>query len=186
MMWEKANGIDTRAVQPFHDRKSISNERTFGQDTIDVDKMKGLLKAMAENLAYQLRKGDKLTSCVTVKIRYADFSTLSKQVKIPYTAADHVLIPLVTALFDKLYNRRLLVRLIGVRYSELTEGNYQISLFDDWDKTVGLYQAMDAVRDRFGALKLSSAGTMKNIRGITTGHNPFDGQPNYIPAHRNQ
>jgi hypothetical protein len=45
---------------------------------------------------------------------------------------------------------------------------------------------MDSVRDRFGALKLSSAGTMNNIKGITTGHNPFNGQPNYIPAHRNQ
>jgi DNA polymerase-4 len=185
-IWEKANGIDNREVQPFHDRKSISNERTFGQDTIDVEKMLGLIKAMAENLAYQLRKGDKLTSCVSVKIRYSDFNTLSKQVKIPYTAADHVLIPIVTALFDKLYNRRLLVRLIGVRYSDLTQGHYQISLFDDWDKTVGLYQAMDSVRDRFGALKLSSAGTMNNIKGITTGHNPFNGQPNYIPAHRNQ
>lgn len=184
MIWERANGIDNREVEVYHERKSISSERTFGQDTIDVEKMTGLVKAMTESLAYQLRKGNKLTSCVSVKIRYSDFTTLSKQAKIPYTAADHVLIPIITSLFEKLYNRRLLVRLVGVRFSDLTEGYYQINLFDDWEKTVGLYQAMDSVRDRFGALKVSSAATMHE-KGVSSMHNPFNGEPPVIPAHRN-
>src|SRR5574343_346966 len=67
MIWKKANGIDNSPVVPYHERKSISTERTFDRDTIDVVKLRGLLIAMAENLSFQLRKGDKLTSCVTVK-----------------------------------------------------------------------------------------------------------------------
>ncbi|MBL7764534.1 MAG: DNA polymerase IV [Chitinophagaceae bacterium] len=185
LIWEKANGIDQRPVQPFHERKSISNERTFGQDTMDIEKMLGIVKAMAENLAFQLRQGEKLTSCITVKIRYSDFQTLSKQKKISFTAADHILVPAVVELFQKLYDRRLLVRLVGVRFSELTEGYYQISLFDDWDKTVGLYKAMDSVRNRFGSHLLSSAGT-QHVKTIASNHNPFNGEPNFIPAHRNQ
>ena len=69
---------------------------------------------MAENLAYSLRNGNKLAACISVKIRYADFSTYSKQAKIPYTSADHVIIPKVLELFEQLYNRRLLLRLVGV------------------------------------------------------------------------
>jgi DNA polymerase-4 len=183
-IWEKANGICDRPVEVYHERKSISSERTFGQDTIDVERMLVLVKAMTESLAYQLRKGEKLTSCVSVKIRYSDFTTLSKQIKIPYTAADHVLIPTIVGLFEKLYNRRMLVRLVGVKFSDLTEGYYQINLFDDWEKTVGLYQSMDSIRDRFGALKISTAATMHE-KGVASMHNPFNGEPPVIPAHRN-
>jgi DNA polymerase-4 len=74
-IWKKAQGLDQSLVVPFQERKSISTERTFDKDTIDVDKLRGLFIAMAENLAYQLRKGDKLTSCITVKLRYSDFQT---------------------------------------------------------------------------------------------------------------
>lgn len=184
MIWERANAIDHRAVIEYHERKSISSERTFGKDTIDIDKMKRMIRAMAENLCLQLRNGDKLTSCVSVKIRYSDFNTLSKQIKIPYTAADHNLVPLVVALFEKLYNRRLLVRLVGVRFSHLTDGNYQINLFDDWNKTVGLYQAMDNIRNQFGTSKLMSASIL-GVKSIGGSFNPFNGEPPIIPAHRN-
>ncbi|MEM9868957.1 MAG: DNA polymerase IV, partial [Bacteroidota bacterium] len=91
VIWKRANGIDHTPVVPFHDRKSISTERTFDKDTIDVSRLKGILIAMTENLAYQLRRGDKLTACIAVKIRYSDFNTYSKQLRIPYTSADHVL-----------------------------------------------------------------------------------------------
>ena len=93
VIWKRANGVDNTPVIPFCDRKSISTERTFDRDTIDVIKLKGILIAMTENLAYQLRRGDKLTACITVKIRYSDFNTYSKQLRIPYTSADHILIP---------------------------------------------------------------------------------------------
>ena len=183
MMWNKANGIDHSKVIEYHERKSISSERTFGKDTIDVYKMKHLIKAMAQDLCFQLRNGKKLTSCITVKVRYSDFNTLTKQIKISHTAADHTLVPKVVNLFDRLYNRRLLVRLVGVRFSSLVDGNSQMNLFDDWHKTVSLYNAMDDVRNRFGSSKVISASTMgaKTIGGIM---NPFNGEPPVVLAHR--
>ena len=117
VIWKRANGIDNTPVIPFNERKSISTERTFDKDTIDVNRLRGILIAMTENLAYQLRRGEKLTACISVKIRYSDFNTYSKQMRIPYTSADHILIPKILDLFKNLYNRRLLVRLIGIRFS---------------------------------------------------------------------
>ncbi|TRZ46490.1 DNA polymerase IV [Robertkochia solimangrovi] len=184
-IWERANGIDTSPVIPFNERKSISTERTFDKDTIDVIKLKGILTAMTENLAYQLRRGNKLTACVAVKIRYSDFNTYSKQMRIPYTSADHVLIPTIMELFEKLYNRRLLVRLIGVRFSHLVGGNYQIDLFDDTEEQLRLYSAMDHIRNRFGERSVLRASAM-DARTIGRMYNPFNGQPPPVLAHRKQ
>ncbi|MFM1933055.1 MAG: hypothetical protein RL226_2358 [Bacteroidota bacterium] len=181
-IWHKARGEDRGEVVPYSERKSISTERTFDRDTIDVAKLRGILIAMAENLAFQLRRGHKLTACVTVKIRYSDFNTYSQQVRIPYTAADHQLIPQVLELFDKLYNRRLLVRLIGVRFSHLVGGGYQINLFDDSEERIRLYQAMDKIRLQYGDRAVVSAAGM-DARSIGRS-NPFDGGPPLLLANR--
>lgn len=183
-IWKKANGIDPSPVVAYSERKSISTERTFDKDTTDVDKLRGILIAMAENLAFQLRRGEKLTSCVTVKIRYSDFNTYSMQARIPYTAADHLLVPRVKELFEKLFNRRLLVRLIGVKYSYLVSGGYQINLFDDTEERISLYQAMDRMRLRYGDRAVVSAAGMM-ARSIGRG-NPFDGGPPPLLANRRQ
>lgn len=184
-IWRKANGIDDSPVVPFHERKSISTERTFDRDTIDVVKLRGLLIAMAENLAYQLRKGDKLTSCVTVKLRYSDFQTQTLQCRIPYTSADHLLVPKVLELFDKLYQRRVLVRLVGVRFSHLVSGGFQINLFDDTEERISLYQAMDKIRHRFGDRAVVTAAGIQ-AHSIGRGDNPFDGGPPLLLANRRQ
>ena len=149
-IWKKANGIDNSPVTPYTERKSISSEETFENDTIDVKRMKTILAGMTERLAYQLRKENKLTSNVAVKIRYSDFETHTKQLRIPYTSADHTLIKLVKDLFDKLYDRRVLIRLIGVRFSGLVSGGYQINLLEDSEHIITLYQEMDLLRKRFG------------------------------------
>lgn len=150
LIWKKANGIDNSPVEPYHERKSISTEHTFDSDSIDVRMMRDLLTAMAEKLAFKLREKQVLTACIAVKIRYADFDTQSKQVKVPYTAADHHIIRTVHELFEKLYHRRLRIRLIGIRLSELVQGSHQISLFEDTTAIIQLYQAMDRMRSRFG------------------------------------
>jgi DNA polymerase-4 len=184
-IWHKAQGIDNSPIIPYSERKSISTERTFDRDTIDVQRLQAILIAMTENMAYQLRRGDKLTSCIAVKIRYSDFNTYTKQLKIPYTSADHILIPQIQELFKKLYNRRLLVRLIGIRFSHLAGGNYQINLFDDNEEVLHLYNAMDKIRNRYGdrsVLRAASLGA-KTIGRIT---NPFNGEPPVVLAHRKQ
>jgi DNA polymerase IV len=183
-IWRKANGIDQSPVIPYQERKSISTERTFDQDTIDVHKLRGILLAMAENLAFQLRRGDKLTSCVTVKVRYSDFQTQTLQCRIPYTSSDHTLIQKVLELFDKLYQRRMLVRLIGVRYSHLVSGGYQINLFEDTEEQLSLYRAMDKMRARFGdRIVMTAAGMDAKSIGRW---NPFNGEPPPLLANRRQ
>ncbi|GAA0871592.1 DNA polymerase IV [Gangjinia marincola] len=187
IIWQRAQGIDHSPLTQYHERKSISSERTYGQDTIDLTMLKTTLIAMAENLAFQLRRGGKLTSCITVKIRYSDFQTYSKQLKIPYTSADHHLIPKVIELFERLYERRMLIRLVGVRYSALTAGTYQINLFDDEKKTVNLYRAMDDIRIRFGDRSITRAATIgKGAKTIGNFTNPFNGEPPIVLAHRHQ
>lgn len=185
VIWKRANGIDHTPVTPFWERKSISTERTFDKDTIDVVKLKGILIAMTENLAYQLRRGEKLTACIAVKIRYSDFNTYSKQLRIPYTSADHILIPKILEMFKILYSRRLLVRLIGIRFTHLVSGNYQINLFEDTEEALNLYQAMDHLRNKYGDKSVVRASAMgKNTIGRM--HNPFNGQPPIVLAHRKQ
>lgn len=149
-IWRKANGIDHSLLVPYSENKSISTETTFDKDTIDVHYLQQVLINMTESLAYQLRTKKKLTACVTIKIRYSDFNTYTMQCKIPYTAMDHVLIDKVKTLFHKLFQKRLLIRLIGIRFSHLVQGSYQFDLFDDMTEKVMLYSAMDKLRDRFG------------------------------------
>ena len=172
-MWEKANGIDNTPVIPYSERKSISTERTFDQDTTDVIKLREIILAMTEHLAFQLRSENKLSSCVAIKIRYADFNTYSQQIRIPYTSADHILIPKILELFDKLYDRRLRIRLVGVRFSSLVHGNYQINLFEDTGEIINLYQAVDMMRLKHGDRSVVRAKTM-NVKELRT-FNPFKG-----------
>ncbi|OXB08001.1 DNA polymerase IV [Flavobacterium pectinovorum] len=149
-LWKKANGIDNNPVEPYTERKSISTEDTFLQDTIDVNMMKSILQGMVEKLAFQLRSEEWLTSTVTIKIRYANFDTETKQCKVQYTSADHILIKCVVNLFDKLYQRRMRLRLIGIRFSGLVRGTYQINMFEDTEEMLSLYQAMDRMKTRYG------------------------------------
>lgn len=181
-IWRKAQGEDATPVVEYNERKSISTERTFGKDTTDMTKLRGILTAMTENLAFQLRRGKKLTACITIKIRYADFDTRSMQARIPYTAADHKLLPKALELFDKLYDRRVRVRLIGIRLSHLVSGGCQLDLFDDTEERVSLYAAMDAIRNRFGDRSIVSAAGME---ARTIGRpNPFNGEAPLLLANR--
>lgn len=150
VIWKKANGIDNTPVVPYSERKSISTERTFEKDTIDVKALKGLLVAMTEKLSFQLRSENKLTACVAVKIRYSDFNTYTMQLRIPYTSLDHILIQKVSELFEKLYQKRMLIRLIGIRFSHLVQGGHQYSLFEETLEQIQLYEAMDRIRKRYG------------------------------------
>lgn len=149
-LWRKANAIDDAAVVPYEEQKSMSSERTFQQDTLEVGKVRDLLRGMTERLAFDLRQANKLTSCVTVKIRYADFNTYTMQRRIAYTATDGPLQATALDLFDRLYQRRQLLRLIGIKFSGLVQGHYQIDLFNDTLEEVHLMQAMDRIRNRFG------------------------------------
>jgi DNA polymerase IV len=149
-LWRRAQGLDDTPVVPYTEQKSMGTETTFETDTIDVSFLHRTLARMVEQTSFELRQQNRLTGCVTVKLRYSDFNTVTKQLVIPYTSADHVLLKTIKELFAKLYDKRLLVRLIGIRYSHLIPGNYQIHLWDDTEEMINLYQAIDSVKNRFG------------------------------------
>ena len=156
-LWKKANGIDDSPVVPYSERKSLSAEHTFAQDSIDLENMRSIISGMVEQLAFQLRQEKWLTSVVTLKIRYANFDTETKQCRISYTSADHTLLKYALELFKKLYTRRMRLRLIGIRFSGLVHGCHQMDLFEDTEELMNLYQSMDRMKNRFGKTAVGRA-----------------------------
>jgi DNA polymerase IV len=149
-LWRRSQGIDDTPIVPYHEQKSIGTENTFETDTIDIQFLHKELVRMTEKIAFELRCNNKLTGCITVKIRYSDFQTMTMQSTIAYTANDHLLIQKVKEIFGRLYDRRQLLRLIGVRFTNLVQGSYQINIFEDRQEMIGLYQAIDSVKKQFG------------------------------------
>lgn len=156
-LWKKANGIDDSPVVPYSERKSLSAEHTFAQDSIDLENMRSIISGMVEQLAFQLRQEKWLTSVVTIKIRYANFDTETKQCRISYTSADHTLLKYALELFKKIYTRRMRLRLIGIRFSGLVHGSHQMDLFEDTEELMNLYQSMDRMKNRFGKTAVGRA-----------------------------
>lgn len=167
-LYRKANGIDSTPVIQYSERKSISAERTFQRDSMDIIRLKALLVQLTENLCYQLRDEGKVASVIAVKIRYANFDTYTQQLRMPYTSCDHVLIQRALELFDKLYERRMMIRLVGIKLSGLVTGSYQINLFDNVT-IINLYQAMDRIKNRFGKHKVKRASSLEALsRGFSS------------------
>ncbi|WP_448697715.1 DNA polymerase IV [Mucilaginibacter sp. AW1-3] len=169
-IWEKANGIDYGDIVPHSDRKSISTENTFGNDVADHKTLESVLVSMTEELAFKLRKENMLSSCLAIKIRYANFETHTIQEKIALTSADHILIPGIKNLLKRAWNRHRPVRLIGVRLSQLCQGNYQINLFEDNEQKIQLYRALDKINFRYGDKTVCRAAGMEIG---TRNFNPF-------------
>lgn len=156
----KANGIDESPVIPYTEQKSIGTENTFESDTIDMDFLNSQLVRMTEKVGFELRQKQKLCGCITVKLRYANFDTVSRQCIISYTSSDEVLLQRAKELFAKLYEKRMLVRLVGVKVSHLVQGHQQIDLFQDTEEGVSLYQAIDWIKHRYGEKSLTRAITL--------------------------
>lgn len=162
-LWKKANGIDNNPVQPYNERKSLSTEHTYLQDTIDIKQVESLILGMVEKLCFQARSELWLVSTLSVKIRYANFDTENLQRKITYTSCDHILGKLAIELFNKLYNRRMRIRLVGVTFTGLVRGTYQINLFEDTEEMLALYQALDKMKKRYGFGAVGRANAILKI-----------------------
>jgi DNA polymerase-4 len=149
-LWDRANGIDNSPVVPYHDQKSMSKEMTFDKDTTDVNLLRSILVKMTEELCYDLRRKNRCVGQLSVKIRYSNFDTHLRQLSVSYTANDDQLQEKALEIFEKLYDRRLLIRLIGVKFGKLVPGYSQITLFDKSAHMADLYQAMDCIRHKHG------------------------------------
>lgn len=161
-LWEKANGLDLNPVENYSEQKSLSHETTFNEDSNEAHFLNAELVKLTEETAFDLRQEEKLTGCVTVKLRYADFTTVSKQEVIDYTALDDVLLAKVKDLFKKLHKDGEKVRLLGVRFSHLIPMTVQMSLFDRAEEKLDLFKKIDQIKNRFGIGSVTKAGGLKN------------------------
>ena len=161
MIWKKANALDNSPIVQYFEQKSISTEQTFYHDTADMPQLRAILVGMVEKLGYLLRKKQKLTGTIVVKVRYANFDTHTLQARVPHTSSDHVIGEKVRELFGKVYERRMLLRLIGVKFTNLITGHYQINLFDDTVEQISLYQALDHIKKRYGVKSVRKALAMR-------------------------
>lgn len=150
MIWQKANGIDNSPVVPYRESKSMSKEETFETDTTDIQRLRKTIITMTDKLGFELRKEQRLASCLVIKIRYSNWDTHTMQCRLPYTASDKLLVENALELFDKIYTRRMGIRLLGVKFTGLICGSYQINLFEDAARDINLCKAMDSIRMRFG------------------------------------
>jgi DNA polymerase IV len=163
-LWQKAHGISDSIVEQYSEQKSLSHENTFNEDSSDVEFLHGELVRLTEKAAYDLRQEEKLTGCVTVKLRYEDFETVSRQEVMDYTALDNLLTARVKDLFTKLYKRGRKVRLLGVKFSHLIPMTIQMNLFDKEQEKLDLYKAVDDIKNQFGSGAITKATTLKNKR----------------------
>ena len=159
-IWERANGHDDSPVEPYREQKSMSTERTFHEDIGDGQQLRDRLTALVTQLAFELRQDQKMTACVAIKVRYADFSTFTRQRKITLTANDSVLMRQAQEIFQQLHDARRPLRLLGVRFGDLCIGNQQTNLFDDMVRETQLLRQLDHIREKFG--------TKAVVRGVNT------------------
>ncbi|MBS1620556.1 MAG: DNA polymerase IV [Bacteroidetes bacterium] len=173
-LWHKAHGRGSAEITTDWEQKSMSHENTFDSDYTDIEFLHKELVRLTEKTAYSLREDEKMTGCVTVKIRYSDFETTSRQETVNYTALDDVLIAKVKDLFNKSYQKGRPVRLLGVRFSQMIPITTQMSLFENNVEKLNLYKAVDDIKDRFGAKLVSKAVTSQLKEGaneFSTKHN---------------
>jgi DNA polymerase-4 len=166
-LWKKANGLYYSPVEPYSEQKSISRENTFDEDQDDAEFLHNELVRLTERAAYDLRSEEKLTGCVTVKIKYADFEIATRQEVIAYTALDDVLLAKAKSIFGKACNGSKKIRLLGVRFSQLIPFTMQMDLFDNTEEKLHLYQTVDAIKNQFGAGAVTKATVLKGRKKLT-------------------
>ena len=160
-LWNKAWGRGHNEIATDWEQKSMSHENTFDKDYNDTEFLHRELVRLTEKTCYSLREDEKMTGCVTVKIRYSDFETTSRQDSIDYTALDDTLIAKVKDLFGKSYQPGRPVRLLGVRFSHLIPITTQMSLFENKVEKLQLYKTVDEIKGRFGSKVVKKAVTVK-------------------------
>lgn len=163
-LWHKVQGTHYSTIAAYHEAKSISTENTFEENITDINRLMSEIVRMTEKISFELRKEHKVTGCITVKLRYPDFETTSRQTSISYTCADDEIIPVAKDLFHKLYKKGKAIRLLGVRLSDLTNDAVQTNIFENAERKNTLYKAIDDVKNRFGSGSVTRAAG-KSDRG---------------------
>ncbi len=162
VLWNKSRGIGSAEIEAGEEQKSMSHEMTFPENQTDISYLHSQLIRLTEKNAYDLRQDHKLTACLTVKIRYSDFETTSRQETINYTSLDDELIEKAKEIFNKSYQWGRPVRLVGVRFSHLAECGLQMNLFNRQAGKLKLYKAVDDIKNKFGNNAVTKAVVRNN------------------------
>lgn len=150
---ERAKGIDTRSVESEGETKSVSKETTFNVDLREAETLKRTLRSLSDGVGRQLRKNGLSGTTVKIKLRWSDFTTLTRQVTLPQpTQHDHEIYEAALELFTKAWPQGRAVRLLGVGVSGFEGGAFQTGLWDAPPavQDTRLESVLDSLRDRFG------------------------------------
>jgi DNA polymerase-4 len=163
----KARGIDSYEFFVDAEPKSISHNRTFGQDTNNREQLHATLSFLCQKAAKRLRDAGLHARTVTLTLRYADFTTIARsQTLAEPSDLDPVVLNAVRELFSRAWNGAAMLRLVGVALSSFSHGSQQLDLLDPGrrEKLERLAQAADRLRDKFGFEKLQLGGSLANRR----------------------
>ncbi len=172
MFQHYANGIDNRDVELPGEAKSISRETTFAEDTLDRVFLQAVLRYLCERVGAELRQEGKHARTVTLKLRYADFETITRRISSKEaTDADEVIFVAAVKLLEQALSRkRKLVRLIGVGVSNLTGYGKQLNLLDSRPQRLShLDKAIDRIRNKYGFTSIQTGRTLL-LRDIFASH----------------
>lgn len=149
---QRALGIDDRPIEMEHEIKSVSNEITFAKDIKDKKQLLKTLRALSEQVGRRLRKESLAGSTIQIKLRWADFTTITRQVTLnSVTNLDQEIYQTAKILFEENWPKGKPVRLIGVGVSNLGQPAHQLGLWDDdYQKEAKLIDAVDELREKFG------------------------------------
>lgn len=161
-----ARGLDARPVRPGgHDPKSVSHENTFVVDLTDREVCRGVLADQSDKVGGRLRQKERLGRIVRIKIRYADFKTLTRQIAVTATDNNFVIGEAALGLFDRAWDGLTGIRLLGVAVEDLIRSDepLQTDLFSCGDdKSDRLLRAMDTIRNRYGRLSIRHGISARN------------------------
>lgn len=160
----RALGIDNRPIETEHEVKSISNEVTFATDLVDEERLLSVFRDLSEQVGRRLRKASLAGNTVQIKLRWTDFSTITRQTTlISATNLDQEIYETASALFKDNWPKGKPVRLIGVGVTNLGPPIHQLGLWsDDHQKQARLVNAVDDLRDRFGKDIIQRADHLQN------------------------
>jgi DNA polymerase-4 len=164
MLYRHANGLDNSPVTPPGEAKSISRETTFEEDTHDITFLAATLHYQAERVGADLRALGRQAKCISIKVRFADFTTITRQCTLPQpTALDQTIFQTGKELLDKAQApNRLAIRLIGIGVSSLIEPGNQLSMMDGTERRLeNLNCAVDRIRDKYGFTAIQTGRTMQ-------------------------
>jgi DNA polymerase-4 len=165
----RALGIDDRPVIEDHEARSMSAERTFSKDVKDGDELRGSLRRLSERVGLRLRRGELAGRTVRLKLRWPDFTTITRQMRLENpTDQDGEIYRSVLHLFEKEWRKGRAVRLLGVGVADLGPPIRQLRLFDhSWQEDGRLLRALDEIKERYGRHAVQRGSKKRRHEGET-------------------